>query len=498
MASCTTTQWGNDYSPQIRLTVTESSSDNANVTLSWTLEYVAHGYAAYTNGYGRDYTVYIDGSLVKSGTYNINGVTSTTTIASGSTTVGKTHSSRNVSFSCSFYFDVEWNGTYSGTRNADGSISIGAKTSYTVSFNANNGSGAPGNQTKWYGENLTLSSTKPTRTGYTFNNWNTKSDGSGTGYSSGGTYSSNSGTTLYAQWTENKITVNYYSNTADYCTVSGESVSVSSSTNVKVSSDNFYYDNEYPTGLANIQNANYVFLSKVGYTPSQGEYGGYWGTSQSGGTLIGESESFASGQAIAQAFGKSLASGDQSVDVYVQWRENELTIRYHSNYATSAPENAENAVSADTDVVVKTDHYKYATSIPNGLFNFSAEGDALFMERTRYDATGYWGTSQEIELGRDPVDGIITVNGDIAIQEDHAFANGAELADTLGLLDELEVGDVEVDLWALWVLLCSRVTVYLSDGSAVRGLCHYYDDNGDRHYAILTIYDSNGNARVVI
>ena len=39
---------------------------------------------------------------------------------------------------------------------------------YTISFNANGGSGAPGSQTKKYFSNLTLSSTKPTRTGYTF------------------------------------------------------------------------------------------------------------------------------------------------------------------------------------------------------------------------------------------------------------------------------------------------------------------------------------------
>ena len=39
---------------------------------------------------------------------------------------------------------------------------------YTVNYNANGGTGAPGNQTKTYGQNLTLSSTVPTRTNYTF------------------------------------------------------------------------------------------------------------------------------------------------------------------------------------------------------------------------------------------------------------------------------------------------------------------------------------------
>lgn len=84
--------------------------------------------------------------------------------------------------------------------------------SYTISYNANGGSGAPSSQTKYYGTNLTLSSTKPTRTGYTFKNWNTKSDGTGTTYSSGATYTANSGATLYAQWQINTYAVTYNMN----------------------------------------------------------------------------------------------------------------------------------------------------------------------------------------------------------------------------------------------------------------------------------------------
>ena len=71
---------------------------------------------------------------------------------------------------------------------------------YTVSYSANGGTGAPGSQTKTYGVNLTLSSATPTRTGYTFMGWNTKADGSGTAYAAGGIYTANAAATLYAQW----------------------------------------------------------------------------------------------------------------------------------------------------------------------------------------------------------------------------------------------------------------------------------------------------------
>lgn len=74
---------------------------------------------------------------------------------------------------------------------------------YTVSYNANGGTGAPSSQTKTHDVTLTLSSTLPTRTGYTFNRWNTSSTGVGTDYSSGGSYTNNVTVTLYAIWIQN-------------------------------------------------------------------------------------------------------------------------------------------------------------------------------------------------------------------------------------------------------------------------------------------------------
>ncbi len=74
---------------------------------------------------------------------------------------------------------------------------------YIVKYDANGGSGVPANQTKTYGQTLTLSSTKPTRSGYTFKNWNTKANGTGTSYSAGASYTANAAVTLYAQWTQN-------------------------------------------------------------------------------------------------------------------------------------------------------------------------------------------------------------------------------------------------------------------------------------------------------
>ena len=88
--------------------------------------------------------------------------------------------------------------------------SVSVSNPYTVKYNANGGSGAPTDQKKVQGINLTLSSTTPTRTGYTFNNWNTKQDGSGNSYAKGATYTTDFWSpTLYAQWTIVNYTISY-------------------------------------------------------------------------------------------------------------------------------------------------------------------------------------------------------------------------------------------------------------------------------------------------
>lgn len=97
------------------------------------------------------------------------------------------------------------------TMTALTSYTIPALASYTVSYNANGGSGAPSSQTKWYGKTLTLSSTKPTRTGYSFQGWSTANDSS-VEYAAGGSYTGNSALTLYAVWKANTYTVSYNAN----------------------------------------------------------------------------------------------------------------------------------------------------------------------------------------------------------------------------------------------------------------------------------------------
>ena len=297
MASCITSQWSNSTSPQARLTVDAVNVNSSTTNLNWTLEYVGHGYPPHSYG-GRAYTVTVAGETVASGNYDINGLTGTYTIASGTKQVTRGTSNQTVSFSLSFAFNLTWTGVYSGTRSASGSITVPARPSsiysfdanggsgaplavtkwggidftfptgrpsraghtfngwfnsginngtlyqpgqtvgslpdqaiiwyawwtaytYTVKYNANGGSGAPGQQTKTYGVTLTLSSTKPTRTNYTFKGWGTSSGSTTVAYAAGSSYTANATITLYAIWELNYTKPKITSITVDRCNSAG-------------------------------------------------------------------------------------------------------------------------------------------------------------------------------------------------------------------------------------------------------------------------------------
>ena len=102
---------------------------------------------------------------------------------------------------------VDWVGA---VMHAKTNYIVPALATYTVSYDANGGTGAPAAQTKWHGVYLTLSNTKPVRTGYTFVNW--LSSVRENPYTPNETYGFNQSTTMVAQWQANTYTINYDAN----------------------------------------------------------------------------------------------------------------------------------------------------------------------------------------------------------------------------------------------------------------------------------------------
>ena len=78
---------------------------------------------------------------------------------------------------------------------------------YTVSYNANGGTGTMAPAEGFYpGDTATTKVNTFSREGYTFTGWNTAADGTGTGYSAAANITMNDNVTLYAQWVANTPT----------------------------------------------------------------------------------------------------------------------------------------------------------------------------------------------------------------------------------------------------------------------------------------------------
>lgn len=188
---------------------TSQSQSNTQVTVSIS----AHCNCDLIAEYGVRCVIGVDGGGWNSGATGV--------CASGANVAGTTRSytfNRGTSQATANVYGQVYGETVSGygafsggTSQAQITVTIPALPSYSVNYNANGGSGAPGGQTKWYGRSLTLSSTVPTRTGYTFQGWATSSTGS-VAYKAGGTYTGNSALTLYAVWSELTYTVSFDAN----------------------------------------------------------------------------------------------------------------------------------------------------------------------------------------------------------------------------------------------------------------------------------------------
>ena len=171
---------------------------------------------------------------------------------------------------------------------------------YSVSYNANGGSGAPSSQTKTHGTNLTLRDKGSlSRTGYTTDGWATSAGGN-KAYNFGGTYSNNAAITLYAHWNANTYKVKFNGN---------------GSTSGSMSDQNFTY------GTA--QNLTANGFSRTGYT-----FAG-WATSAGGDKVYNNQ----------QSVNNLTATNGGTFNLYAKWDVVNYTISYELDGGSVASEN---------------------------------------------------------------------------------------------------------------------------------------------------------------
>lgn len=179
-------------------------------------------------------------------------------------------------------------------------------TPYTISYDANGGSGAPSSTTKYWNEASALSNTIPVRPGYAFTYWTTNADGSGTRYNAGANipYDANANLKLYAQWTANQ-----YTNTLSYNANGGSGAPASQTANVT-----------FPNTQSTF-NVSSTKPTRTGYT-----FAG-WYDAASGGNKIGSTVTV----------GSSSNAGNQSRTIYAHWTRNaySITTTYYYYYQNS-------------------------------------------------------------------------------------------------------------------------------------------------------------------
>lgn len=117
--------------------------------------------------------------------------------------------SAQTKYASASFTGIEYGG---GSGSVTVQIPVPAKDNYTVSFDANGGTGAPSSLNKPIGVSISLPNAIPIRNGYTFQGWGTSRTATVVAYTAGGTYSANASATLYAIWKANTYTIRFDAN----------------------------------------------------------------------------------------------------------------------------------------------------------------------------------------------------------------------------------------------------------------------------------------------
>ncbi len=187
---------------------------------------------------------------------------------------------------------------YSSPYNAEENTYLDAVWSdsyYTINFDANGGTGTMKSIKMLPDEYKRLKYNSFTKEGYTFKNWNTASDGTGTSYLNAQQIKPTTDMTLYAQWEQNKIKITFNPNDG---TVRTSTQTIAESV---------------PTKL----NAN--IYTRIGYTFKN------WNTASDG-----TGTSYTDEQTVTLKENTSL---------YAQWTINTYTLTYNSNSGTGTMPN---------------------------------------------------------------------------------------------------------------------------------------------------------------
>lgn len=257
---------------------------------------------------------------------------------------------------------------------------------YTVNYNGNgNTSGSTASSSHTYDIAKNLTANGYVKTGYKFNGWNTKADGSGTSYSDKASVknltATNNGTvTLYAQWEANTLTVTYDAN--------GGSINTASE-NYAHDITTFKHNWKYTTSAQDPYNFGTFGLYRTGYHRRDGAE---WNTAANGsGTAFDQDVEY-----TMLTYAPNLGSGNQSIVLYAQWDINQSTLTVNPNGGTWGGKTSSQSF---------TQNYNTTLTIPNPTVSnytitFNAnEGACATSSLTTNKAFSSWTKSSGFNAG---------------------------------------------------------------------------------------------------
>ena len=418
-----------------------------------------------------------DGGMVPFPKRNIDtrpaGQNGRTFIGSHDYIIQKSRGGHNVRYSARVMSD---GGYADGDKwSAEHSASIPSLASYTISYNANDGKDAPGNQTRWYGQgDFYLSDTIPSRTGYTFQGWATSSGGS-VAYKPGQHYGGDSNLNLYAVWKINTYTVTFVNGLG---------------TTLKTQTVN-YGDNAAPPSAPS--RTGYTFAGWDGsYTnvTSDRTITAKWTINKYyidvNGTLDGEHQSGTSPMGTFDVYiNNSLAVNDagdywQEHNYQTPYKIQDIKANTGYNYTgSSGSALSGNVPAGNVSITLNFTTKGYTVSFNANL------GEAVSNMPSSFTKTHFVS---------------VKLPSDVPTARRYEFLGWATSA---GGEVRYRPGDMystegSATLYAVWKLKASVVKVYQPDGTGKDGICSIYDDAGNHHYAIFWVYDNNGNRHEVL
>ena len=330
---------GSGSAPTSPTTVSNGSTfttpANTYTRTGYTFAGWSDGTATYTESATYPATGTVSGNVTLTATWTANsntlifdantgtGSMANQSIASGTSTALTTNSFTKTGHTFAGWNTLAGGGGTSYTNGQSITITAGATlyaqwtaNSNTFAYNGNSSTGGTtptGGGSKSFGSTITVAANTFTRSGYTFANWNTAADGSGTTYAGTGSVTfimPDAAVTLYAQWTVNTNNFAYNGNTSDGGSAPAAIAVINYGSTVTVAANTF---------------------TKAGYTFSG------WNTLANG-----------NGTSYAGTGLVTFIMPDAAVTLYAQWTANSNTVTFNANDGSGSPATTTQSITSGT------------------------------------------------------------------------------------------------------------------------------------------------------